>query len=214
MRTYFELSNRHDEALPAPFAKDDVRFTPELVRTFLAEYTRPGQLVFDPFAGFGTTLRVAEQMGRCACGLELDPARCAYAQTRLRHPDTLICGDARRLSTYGFAPVDFSLTSPPYMSHDDPTDPLTAYSVAGRGYEAYLADMQATYRELRLLLAEGARAVVEVANLKADGGLTPLAWDMARAIGEVMRFEGEVVVGWRPTYGYGYDHSYCLVFAR
>lgn len=140
MRTYIALTNRQDEALPAPFAEDDVRFTPDLVRTFLAEYTQPGQLVFDPFAGFGTTLRVAEQMGRRACGLELDPARCAYAQSRLRHPETLTCGDARRLSTYGFAPIDFSLTSPPYMSRDDPADPLTAYSVAGRGIVAVSAD--------------------------------------------------------------------------
>jgi hypothetical protein len=28
----------------------------------------------------------------------------------------------------------------------------------------------------------------------------------------VLRFEGEVVVDWEPTYGFGYDHSYCLVF--
>ena len=33
---------------------------PALVEAFLAEYTRPGDLVFDPFAGFGTTLLVAE----------------------------------------------------------------------------------------------------------------------------------------------------------
>lgn len=57
---------------------------------------------------------------------------------------------------------------------------------------------------------------MEVANLRDAGGrgpVTPLAWDVARAVGEVLRFEGEVVVEWEPTYGYGYDHSYCLVFS-
>jgi hypothetical protein len=214
MRTYFELANTQDEVLPEQFADDDVRFAPALVETFLAEYTQPGQVVFDPFTGFGTTLRVAEEMGRRACGLEYDRARCNYAQARLQHPSTLVWGDARQLSTYGFTAVDFSLTSPPYMTRDDPTNPLTAYSTAGTGYEAYLADMREIYRQLSLLLADGGHAVVEVANLKGDSGLTTLAWDVARAIGEVMRFEGEVVVGWRPTYGYGYDHSYCLVFTR
>jgi tRNA G10 N-methylase Trm11 len=214
MRTYFELPNAQDEALPEAFAADDVRYTPALVRAFLAEYTRPGEVVFDPFAGYGTTLRVAEEMERRACGLEFDHHRWAYTRARLRDPSAFICGDARRLSTYGFPRVDFSMTSPPYMSRNDGEDPLTAYSAAGNGYEAYLADIREVYRSLNLLLADGGRAVVEVANLKRDDGLTLLAWDLARVIGEVMRFEGEVVVGWRPTYGYGYDHSYCLIFTR
>ncbi|HEV8194626.1 MAG TPA: DNA methyltransferase [Ktedonobacterales bacterium] len=214
MKTYFELPNEQDEALPAEFADDDVRYTPGLVRTFLAEYTQPGQLVFDPFAGYGTTLRVAEEMGRRACGLEYDRRRCAYTQTHLRSPESLVCGDARQLSTYGFPRVDFSMTSPPYMTHDDSLDPLTAYSAEGRGYDAYLSDMQAIYRHLGLLMADDAHAVVEVANLKGAGNVTPLAWDLARTLSEVLRFEGEVVIGWQPSYGYGYDHSYCLVFTR
>ncbi len=214
MRTYFELPNEQDEALPEEFAADDVRYTPGLVRAFLAEYTQPGQVVFDPFAGYGTTLRVAEEMGRRASGLEYDRRRWAYARSRLHDPSTLLRGDARKLSTYGFPNIDFSMTSPPYMNRDDSIDPLMAYSADGKGYEAYLADLREIYRQLGLLLTNDARAVVEVANLKRAGHLTPLAWDVAQAIGEVLHFEGEIVIGWQPSYGYGYDHSYCLVFRR
>jgi len=214
MRTYFELPNEQDEALPEEFSGDDVRYAPALVQAFLAEYTRPGQVVFDPFAGYGTTLRVAEEMGRRAYGLEYDDRRWAYARARLREPGALVQGDARQLSTYGFPRVDFSITSPPYMTRDDVEDPLTAYSTEGRGYEAYLADIQGIYRQLGLLLADDAHAVVEVANLEGANGSTLLAWDLARVIGAVLRFEKEIVIGWQPTYGYGYDHSYCLVFSR
>jgi hypothetical protein len=56
-----------------------------------------------------------------------------------------------------------------------------------------------------------ARVVLEVSNLQGPTGVTTLAWDVARSIGEVLHFEGEVVVGW-DSYGYGYDHSYCLIF--
>ena len=214
MRTYLELPNEQDEALPAEFADDDVRYTPALVRTFLAEYTQPGQVVFDPFAGYGTTLRVAEEMGRRAYGLEYDRRRWDYARARLRDPDALMCGDARQLSSYGFPPINFSMTSPPYMNRDDSDDPLTAYSVVGQGYAAYLADLRDIYRQLGALLSDDGHVVIEVANLKRDGSQTPLAWDVARAISEVLCFEGEVVIGWQPSYGYGYDHSYCLVFTR
>ncbi|KPV51059.1 DNA methylase, partial [Kouleothrix aurantiaca] len=53
--------------------------------------------------------------------------------------------------------------------------------------------------------------VLEVSNLKGPGGTTMLSWDVARAVGEVLAFEGEVVIAW-DHYAYGYDHSYCLVF--
>jgi hypothetical protein len=58
----------------------------------------------------------------------------------------------------------------------------------------------------------GGTVVVEVANLKLDGRLTRLAWDLGEEIAHVLNFEGEVIVCW-DCYGYGYDHSYCLVFS-
>ena len=42
----------------------DAAYPEELVALFLEEFTRPGELLFDPFAGFGTTLVVAERLGR------------------------------------------------------------------------------------------------------------------------------------------------------
>lgn len=214
MKTYIHLQHRRQDALRADLAGDDVRYPDALVRCFLEEYTRPGDVVFDPFAGFGTTLRVAEEMGRTACGLEYDRWRCDYARSCLRHPENLVGGDARRLSTYNLPPVNFSITSPPYTSRDGSMNPFTAYSTPGRGYETYLQDMQDVYRQLAAILTDEALAVVEVANLKGESGLTTLAWDVAHTIGGVMRFEGEVIVCWEPTYGYGYDHSYCLLFRR
>ncbi len=97
------------------------------------------------------------------------------------------------------------------MNAADPEDPLAAYSLPGQGYAAYLGGLHAIYAQLAAVLKPGARAVIEVANLKRAGTVTTLAWDIARAVSAVLQFEGEVVVGW-DQYGYGYDHSYCLVF--
>jgi hypothetical protein len=213
MKTFLNLPNRQPTALPPAFAHDDVRFAPALVETFLAEYTHPGDLVFDPFAGFGTTLVVAEAMGRRALGLEYDPERVRYIQSQLRDPAAIRHGDARRLRDHALPPIDFSLTSPPYMTQDDPEDPLAAYTVPGQGYAAYLGGLQAIYAQLAVHLQPGAHVVIEAANVKAAGRVTPLAWDIARAVSAVLTFQGEVVIGW-DHYGYGYDHSYCLIFAK
>jgi DNA modification methylase len=46
----------------------------EGMRRPIVNNSRPGQLVYDPFLGSGTTLIAAEMTGRRCCGLELSPA--------------------------------------------------------------------------------------------------------------------------------------------
>jgi adenine-specific DNA-methyltransferase len=50
-----------------------------LVRAF----SRPGELVLDPFCGSGSSLVAAQQLGRLYIGIELDADYCATARTRL-----------------------------------------------------------------------------------------------------------------------------------
>lgn len=54
-----------------------------LLRIILSS-TLPGDLVLDPFAGTGTTLVVAEQIGRPSVGIEIDPQNVALIQKRLK----------------------------------------------------------------------------------------------------------------------------------
>jgi DNA modification methylase len=212
MRTYLHLENFQQEALPPAFQQDDVRYPEGLVRHFLQEFTREGDLVFDPFAGYGTTLVVAERLGRIPYGIELNEAKVHYARSRLARPENLIHADARALAALDLPVFDFAITSPPYMARGDAEDPLTDYADKSRGYAAYLRDLRGIYAGLRERMKPAGKVVIEVANLKQDGQVTTLAWDLAQEISKLLWFEGEVVVCW-DRYGYGYDHSYCLVYS-
>ena len=212
MKTVLHLSNVKPDELPSEFRDDDVRFPELFVKHFVQHFTQVGDVVFDPFAGFGTTLLVAEMLGRIPFGIEFDERRARYIQARLQHHTHLIHGDSRHLATYPLPPFDFSLTSPPYMRKDDPDDPFSAYTRPGRGYGAYLETIKDIYAQMQPLMKPGARAVIEVANLQGPQGVTTLAWDIAAAVGQVLTFEGEIVIAWEQRYGYGYDHSYCLIF--
>lgn len=46
----------------------------ELIAKMIANSSRPGEVVCDPFAGSGSTIVAAYQLGRVGYGCELDPA--------------------------------------------------------------------------------------------------------------------------------------------
>jgi len=55
----------------------------ELVAKMIANSTRPGELVYDPFCGSGSTLLAAHQLGRVGYGVEIDPDYAAVSLERL-----------------------------------------------------------------------------------------------------------------------------------
>ncbi|KAA3643553.1 MAG: site-specific DNA-methyltransferase [Chloroflexi bacterium] len=213
MRTSIQLENTHRYALPVEFQDDDVRYSEGLVEYFLDEFTQENEIVFDPFAGFGTTLLVAEDMGRVPIGIEFDEGRVQYIQSKLKQRDRIIHGDARQLETYNLPTFNFSITSPPYMGKNDIGNPLSGNTAKLEGYPEYLRDIRNVYKQLGQLMAPDATVVIEVANIKQGNSITTLAWDIAMQVSQILHFEGEVVVNW-DEYGYGYDHSYCLVFTK
>jgi DNA modification methylase len=121
---------------------EDVTFSEDLVGLFIEEFTRPGELVFDPFAGFGTTLAVARRMGRRALGIELLPDRVAFIRDRLHDPECVIQADASHLADLNLPALDFVITSPPYMNRvNHPENPLTGYRTRDGNYQQYLMEL-------------------------------------------------------------------------
>lgn len=49
------------------------------MRWLIHHYTRPGQTILDPFAGQGTTLIAARDLGRRAVGIDINETFCGYA---------------------------------------------------------------------------------------------------------------------------------------
>lgn len=71
---------RHDDG--ARFHKQQAPIA--LLLRIVLSSSRPGDTVFDPFAGTGTTLVVAQQLGRRGLGVEIDPDNAACIRQRLR----------------------------------------------------------------------------------------------------------------------------------
>ena len=218
MDTYLSLEYGHHDELPPGYA-DEVRTPDVLVERFLEEYTDPGDRVFDPFAGFGTTLFAAERLDRVPYGIEYEPDRVEHVRDRLDTPENVRHGDVLGFDPDAFPDCDLLFTSPPFMIEGMERNPFENY--AGEStYEGYLGDVERAFERLRGVLAPGATAVVDIVNMRHEDRVTTLAWDVADRVAESLRFDGEVVVAWEGdgypdregNYGYGFDHSYCLVF--
>ncbi|WP_020499166.1 TRM11 family SAM-dependent methyltransferase [Sciscionella marina] len=102
------------------------KMLPAVAAHAITHYTRPGDLVFDPMAGSGTTLVEAIDAGRRAVGIEYEPHWVRVAQANLElarerghgHDGQVFTGDARHLETllpaYYHQQVALVVTSPPY----------------------------------------------------------------------------------------------------
>jgi site-specific DNA-methyltransferase (adenine-specific) len=78
-----------------PTADDHPTPKPEaLVRHFLMLHGKPGDLVVDPFAGHGVTLRVAKDLGLRAIGIEIDEEHCKATVERMRQGSLFGAGAA------------------------------------------------------------------------------------------------------------------------
>lgn len=89
-------------------------FKPQLPRFFIDRLTRPGDTVYDPFMGRGTTLLEAALLGRVAIGCDVNPLSKVLVEPRLQPP--LVEAVRQRLSD-----VDWS------ANEEFPEDLLTFY---------------------------------------------------------------------------------------
>lgn len=211
LSTFISLPFKLEHRIPARFTGDDTRFPEELLRRLLHHFSHPGDSVLDPFLGLGTTCFVCEQLGRIPFGVEVDPERYEWVTSKVQQPNNLILGDAGKLRDYGIPKCDFCVTSPPYMPRHHRWNPLFQGNPRYAGYSNYLKRIGEIFQQVSMVVKRNRHVVIEVSNLKGKV-LTPLAWDIAEQVSSIMKFEGEIVIGWEGGYGYEYDHSYCLIF--
>ncbi|HHX85015.1 MAG TPA: site-specific DNA-methyltransferase [Actinomycetales bacterium] len=187
-----------------PGADEDVHMLAPVVDHVIERCTRPGDLVMDPFAGFGTTLARAVALGRRALGVELLGDRVAYLRRRVPAAQVLE-GDARDLLRVldGASPgatrdgAALVLTSPPYMTatHHD-ADPLTGYEAGGGDYARYLRELGRVAAQCARVVAPGGHVVWNVADIHHRGVTTRLIDDCARVLGAHLTPVGVTEIVW------------------
>ncbi|GLX05113.1 DNA methyltransferase [Microbispora sp. NBRC 16548] len=183
-RSSWHVLQGEDPAYALPEAAGQCGWVSQL-RPLIVEMSRPGDVVLDPFAGWGTTLVACAVESRKGIGLEVSPERAEQARKRLEaYPgQTMLCADAR---TPPLPPesVDFVLADLPYFGTNLDTDSsVEGQFYALRDYDEYLSAIDEAFAAVTKVMRPGARAVLAVQNRRLAGRFVPLAWDVARVLG-------------------------------
>lgn len=67
-----------------PFKEHQASFPLSLIRPLIETTSKQGDIVFDPFAGSGTTAVASIELGRSYFGFEINPSYCAIAEERIK----------------------------------------------------------------------------------------------------------------------------------
>ena len=223
-------------------AKHPATYSPTMISEFIRFFTKEGEVVFDPFMGIGTTLVACKRTNREGYGIELNPQYFEIALKRVpRFASQMYCGSAEEVDRLALPEIDFCISSPPYWDvlnrstkdfrknredkkldsrYSDSEDDLGNV----RDYKEFINRLSNVYLKTAARLRKGAYMVVVVKNVKKEGKLYPLAWDLAGELAHSLVLKDEKIwiqdkVGLAP---YGYPHSwasnilhhYCLVFQK
>ena len=208
---FIELPFIRETNPPKGFDNCD-QYPESLPRYFIEHYTKEKDKIFDPFMGFGTTARVAEEMERIPYGIEADGARHALAAAALEHWQNILHADSADMLQYPWPKMDFCVTSPPYMRTYEQWNPLYGGHPGYKGYDAYLQRLGYIFGQVKQRMKKKALIVVQADNLqKPRKSYTPLVRDFSTVISEHFKPEAEVIVRWTNPQD-DYSHTHCLVF--
>jgi hypothetical protein len=175
------------------------------MRPFVASHANVGEWIIDPFCGFGSTLLAARDGGVRAVGVELDPQRVHLTRERLARFGAdagdypVLTGSLAQIETRNAlrnAPsggedrrrFTLCLTNIPYFGcnqgESSPPDFAREQLYAKDYYEPYLQGLRDVFIGVHELLEPGGWCIVMAQNLQLGGHFVPLAWDVARLLGE------------------------------
>ena len=199
----FQLSDqvRNKDA----FHGTDVGWVSQM-RPFIREFTNPGDLVLDPFAGIGTTLVSAQLEERASIGIELERSRvklindrwgeCGFEMDDLKVIQGDCVSEISKLVQLESEPfIDFCITSVPYYGSQWQGSGAKEQLYSKVCYVDYLSHMKMLFFYLKMAMKKNSYLVFIAENIRnADGTLLPITWDLGNSLAKYFNVYDERII--------------------
>jgi DNA modification methylase len=233
---------RAEKELDPKLEEHPATFSPTMISDFITFFTKTGATVLDPFCGIGSTLEACKRTNRKGFGIELNPKY--YKLCLKRTPefkDNIFNINASDISQLTLPPIDFCISSPPYWNilnrstrtfHKDRKEKSLDINYSDHDadlgniedYQRFITTLSEIYLQIYEKLAINAYIVIIVKNIKKQGKMYPLAWDLAKILSGKYILKDEKVwiqdkISLAP-YGYPFSwasnilHHYCLILRK
>jgi hypothetical protein len=178
-------SRQHFDVWNLPPARDDSagsnsyfgRIPPQVIENLLWFYTDPGDVVFDPFAGGGTTIDVAKRMGRRVFASDLEPSTPTLPIRKHNiltgWPDDYPGGRFPKPKLVMLDPPYWKQAAGKYPAHDDQLGDM-------QSLDDFYAAWRTVVKTCAGKLADGGRLAFIISPTQLeDGSVVDHAFDMA-----------------------------------
>ncbi len=217
-------------------------FSPTMISDFINFFTKEGDIVLDPFAGIGSTLVACKRNNRVGYGIELNKKYFDIILQRTpEFKNNIFNEDCRNIDKLNLPLINYSISSPPYWNvlnrstdgfkkerEEKGLDINYSDQAADLGniddYDVFLQEVCSVYFKLYDLLADGAYITIIVKNIKKGGKMYPLAWDIARILGQKYVLKDEKIwiqdkislspYGYPNSWASNILHHYCLILRK
>lgn len=185
------------ERNPPPFEGNDIKSPESLYRYIYETYTKKGDKVFDPFAGLGTSLFVAEEMDRIPFGIETDVQKFEWVAGQLENWTHIVHDDAFNTHKYDLPKMDLITTCPPYMEGHTKWNPLYGGDPKYDGYDKYQKRIGTIFKKCAPLMKRSTKIVIQLDNICGKKHFTPLIHDVAKTLSKDFKQIDETIVKWK-----------------
>jgi len=184
-------------------------WAPEVPRNLVLRYSKPGDLVLDPFVGGGTTAIEAILLGRNFIGLDVNSAALAFTRRKLRRLKSrirrerggdvglptvrLFRGDARRMRKVADETVDLVCAHPPYMDIVEYTrrDPADLSTITDP--DRFIREMRKVAHEIVRCLKPGGVLTILIGDVRRNGRFVPLGMRILDLLMDMLDVEDVVI---------------------
>jgi tRNA G10 N-methylase Trm11 len=202
--TYF--IEGYKTSVPSKLDEWKIAFPPKVTERLIKDFSKKGDVVFDPFAGFGTSVMVAKKLGRKAFGTEIEKEPIEFAKKNFNID--LIEKSAFDLDLSKHPKIDLCIFSPPYWGP----------ALGAKTYSGYIKKIGELVKKIQKRMNKDAYLIVLIQNYQTGKGLLTLAWDVGNEIKRTIKFKQDII--WcidrknskRDMVHEAADHHYCLVF--